>query len=68
MEVDRGEDEFFLFGGWEDFIEVDGYTQGDEKEATNARADPIGWLEGWWSHELGPKGGTSLSEKDSIFV
>lgn len=48
MQVDVWEDEALLFGGWEDFVEVDGDAEGDEEESSDAGAGPVGGLEGWW--------------------
>lgn len=48
LQVDVWEDEALLFGGWEDFVEVDGDAEGDEEESSDAGAGPVGGLEGWW--------------------
>lgn len=59
----RGKDKLLLLRGREDLIQVYRDTKRDEKQATNARANPIGWLEGWWGDELGPERSTSWCEK-----
>ena len=66
MQVDGGEDEFLLLGGREDFVEVDGDAEGDEEEAADARADPVGGLEGRGRDELGPEGSGAGGEEDGV--
>ena len=55
FEADGGKDEAFLFAGREDFVEVDGDAEGDEEEAADAAAGPVGWLHGWGGDELLPE-------------
>jgi len=65
--VDGWEDEFLLFGGGKDLIQINRNAEGDEEESSDSRADPVGWLEGRWSDELRPEGGAALGEKAGIF-
>lgn len=44
-----------MFGGREDFVEIDWYAEGDEEEASYTRAHPVWGLEGRWCYELGPE-------------
>lgn len=62
-----GEDEFLLFGGREDGVEVNGDTEGDEEEAPDAGADPVGGLEGRGCNELGPEGGGAGGGEDGVW-
>jgi len=62
-----GEDEFLLLGGREDGVEVDGDAEGDEEEAPDAGADPVGGLEGRGRDELGPEGGGAGGGKDGVW-
>lgn len=62
----RREDEFLLLGGGKDFVEVDGDAEGDEKEAADAGADPVWWLEGRGGDELGPEGGAAGTEENGV--
>jgi hypothetical protein len=39
-----GKDKFLLFGRREDLVEVNGYTERDEEEASYSRTDPVGRL------------------------
>lgn len=55
-----------MFGGGEDLVQIDRHAKGDEKEAPDARADPVWGLEGGRGNELGPQGGGALGEKDGI--
>ena len=55
-----------MFGGGEDFVEVNGNTERDEEESPNSRADPVWGLERWWSYELGPERGASGGEEYGI--
>ena len=43
-----------MFRGREDFIEVNGNTEGDKEEAANARAFPVWGLKRWGGNELIP--------------
>lgn len=52
-----GQDEFFLFASGQDFVKVDGDAEGDEEEAADAGAEPVGWLEGGRGGELSVEGG-----------
>ena len=52
--MEGGEDKLLLLGSGEDLVEVDGNAEGDEEEAPDAGADPVGGLERWWCSELGP--------------
>lgn len=63
-DVDGGEDEFFLLRCGQDFVEVDGDAEGDEEEASDAAADPVGGLQGRGRDELGPEGLASVAEED----
>lgn len=53
-------------GGGEDFVEVDGDAEGDEEEAADAGADPVGGLERGWGDELRPEGGGAGGEEDGV--
>lgn len=52
-----------MLRGWQDFVQVDGDTEGDEEEAADAGADPVWGLEWGWGNELGPEGVAAFAEE-----
>ena len=62
--VDRGQHELLLFGGGEDFVEVDGDAEGDEEEAADAGAEPVRGLKWRGCHELGVEGEGTVGRED----
>ena len=61
-----GEDELLLLAGGQDLVEVDGHAKGDEEEAPDAGADPVGRLEGRRCDELGPEGCGARGREDGV--
>jgi hypothetical protein len=55
LEVHGRENEFLLFGSRENFVKVNGNTQRDEKQSTDAGFGPVWWLKGRRRDELGPE-------------
>jgi len=63
-DVDRGQHELLLFGGGEDFIEVDGDAKGNEEEAADARAEPVWRLKWGGCHQLRVEGVGAVGSED----
>ena len=55
-----------MFGGGEDFVEVNWNAETDEEKSSDAGADPIWRLEGRRSDELRPEGDRPLAQKDRL--
>jgi len=62
--VDGRQYELLLFGGGEDFVEVDGNTEGDEEEPTYAGAEPVRRLKRGRCNELRVEGEGTIRGED----
>jgi len=62
--VDGGQHELLLFGGREDFVEVDGNAEGDKEEPTDAGTEPVRGLKWGRRHELRVEGEGTVGGED----